>query len=108
MTTTVSPGRPVTATTAASATSSSATAFPSAPSPRQTATSSSMATSAPTSVRLAGSRTTWRLTPSITAYFANDRARVAAMTLYYVATVAALVALYGSGSFSPPAFVYQG
>jgi hypothetical protein len=29
-------------------------------------------------------------------------------TLYYLAIVAGLIVLYGTGDFSPPAFVYQG
>ena len=30
------------------------------------------------------------------------------MTVYYVVIVFALVALYDTGAFSPPTFVYQG
>ena len=30
------------------------------------------------------------------------------MTLYYLAIVVGLIALYGTGDFSLPAFVYQG
>ena len=33
--------------------------------------------------------------------------RVILLTLYYLAVIAALVALYGRGDFSTPPFVYQ-
>ena len=45
---------------------------------------------------------------SITALVASDGARALMMTAYYVAIVVALMALYGTGNFSPPPFVYQG
>jgi cytochrome bd-type quinol oxidase subunit 2 len=38
---------------------------------------------------------------------AHPRARLALLTLYYLAIIAALLALYGRGDFSTPAFVYQ-
>ncbi|MGV3531099.1 MAG: teichoic acid D-Ala incorporation-associated protein DltX [Chthoniobacteraceae bacterium] len=33
--------------------------------------------------------------------------RVALLTIYYLGIIAALIALYGRGDFSTPAFVYQ-
>ncbi|RYD81598.1 MAG: teichoic acid D-Ala incorporation-associated protein DltX [Verrucomicrobiaceae bacterium] len=38
---------------------------------------------------------------------AHPRARLFVLTLYYLAIIAALLALYGRGDFSTPAFVYQ-
>ena len=38
---------------------------------------------------------------------AHPRARVALLTLYYLAIIAGLVAVYGRGDFSTPPFVYQ-
>jgi hypothetical protein len=38
---------------------------------------------------------------------AHPKARLALLTLYYLAIIAALIALYGRGDFSTPAFVYQ-
>ncbi len=38
---------------------------------------------------------------------AHPRARVILVTVYYLAIVAGLVALYGRGDFSTPPFVYQ-
>ncbi len=38
---------------------------------------------------------------------AHPRARLAVLTLYYLAIIVALLALYGRGDFSTPAFVYQ-
>lgn len=37
----------------------------------------------------------------------HPRARLVLLTLYYLAIIAALIALYGRGDFSTPAFVYQ-
>ncbi len=37
----------------------------------------------------------------------HPRANLALRTLYYFAILAALLALYGRGDFSTPAFVYQ-
>ena len=39
---------------------------------------------------------------------AHPRTRAAALTLYYLAIIAALILLYGRGDFSTPPFVYQG
>ena len=39
---------------------------------------------------------------------AHPAARVILATLYYLAIIAGLVALYGRGDFSTPPFVYQG
>ena len=39
---------------------------------------------------------------------AHPRTRVIALTLYYLAIIAGLIALYGRGDFSTPGFVYQG
>lgn len=38
---------------------------------------------------------------------AHARTRTALLTLYYLAIIAALVAIYGRGEFSTPPFVYQ-
>jgi hypothetical protein len=38
---------------------------------------------------------------------AHPRGRLVALTLYYLAIIAGLVALYGRGDFSTPPFVYQ-
>lgn len=38
---------------------------------------------------------------------AHPRMRVVALTVYYLAIIAGLVALYGRGDFSTPPFVYQ-
>jgi hypothetical protein len=38
---------------------------------------------------------------------AHPKSRLALQTLYYLAIIAALIALYGRGDFSTPAFVYQ-
>lgn len=38
---------------------------------------------------------------------ARPRARLVVLTLYYLAIITALLALYGRGDFSTPAFVYQ-
>jgi hypothetical protein len=35
------------------------------------------------------------------------RTRLAVLTLYYLAIIAALILLYGRGDFSTPPFVYQ-
>lgn len=37
----------------------------------------------------------------------RPRARLAVQTLYYLAIILALLALYGRDDFSTPAFVYQ-
>lgn len=37
----------------------------------------------------------------------HPRVRLAALTLYYLAIIAALILLYGRGDFSTPPFVYQ-
>ena len=39
---------------------------------------------------------------------AHPRTRVIALTFYYLAIIAGLIALYGRGDFSTPGFVYQG
>ena len=38
---------------------------------------------------------------------AHPVARVALLTLYYLAIIAALMAMYGRGNFETPEFVYQ-
>lgn len=40
--------------------------------------------------------------------WAADSARLVLLTLYYLAIIAALVALYGGARYTPPPFVYQG
>ena len=42
-----------------------------------------------------------------TTVFNQPVVRVIALTLYYLAIIAALVAIYGRGDFSTPPFVYQ-
>ena len=39
---------------------------------------------------------------------AHPRTRVIALTLYYLAIMAGLIALYGRGDFATPGCVYQG
>ena len=39
---------------------------------------------------------------------AHPQVRRLALTLYYLAIIAGLIALYGRGDFSTPGFVYQG
>ena len=39
---------------------------------------------------------------------AHPRTRVITLTLYYLAIIAGLIALYGRDDFSTPSFVYQG
>lgn len=38
---------------------------------------------------------------------AHPKTRTVLLTLYYLAIIAGLIALYGRGDFSTPAFVYQ-
>ena len=47
-------------------------------------------------------------TSFIVACCADPAARGAAMTIYYLAILAGLLALYGAGDWSTPSFVYQG
>ena len=42
-----------------------------------------------------------------TIIFNHPVLRVVALTLYYLAVIAALIAIYGRGDFSAPPFVYQ-
>ena len=37
----------------------------------------------------------------------HPRTRTALLTLYYLAIIAGLIAIYGRGDFSTPPFVYQ-
>ncbi len=37
----------------------------------------------------------------------HPRMRVVVLTVYYLAIIAGLIALYGRGDFSTPPFVYQ-
>ncbi len=39
---------------------------------------------------------------------AHPRTKSALLSLYYLAIIAGLVALYGRGDFSTPPFIYQG
>ncbi len=39
---------------------------------------------------------------------AHPRTRVIVLTMYYLAIIVGLIALYGRGDFSTPSFVYQG
>ncbi len=49
-----------------------------------------------------------RSTIFITAAYHNPTVRVVALTLYYLAIILGLIALYGRGDFSTPSFIYQG
>ena len=40
-------------------------------------------------------------------WLARPRVRFVALTVYYLAILAGLVALYGKGDFSTPPFIYQ-
>ncbi len=40
-------------------------------------------------------------------WFAQPRVRFVALTLYYLAILAGLIALYGQRNFSTPPFIYQ-
>jgi hypothetical protein len=40
-------------------------------------------------------------------WFARPRVRFLTLTIYYLAILVALVALYGQGDFSTPPFLYQ-
>ena len=40
-------------------------------------------------------------------WFAQPRVRFVTLTMYYLAILVALVALYGQGDFSTPPFIYQ-
>jgi hypothetical protein len=40
-------------------------------------------------------------------WLARPRVRFAALTAYYLAILAGLLALYGRGDFSTPPFIYQ-
>ena len=40
-------------------------------------------------------------------WFARPRVRFVTLTIYYLAILVALVALYGQGDFSTPPFLYQ-
>jgi hypothetical protein len=40
-------------------------------------------------------------------WFAHPWVRFAALTIYYLGILVALVALYGQGDFSTPPFIYQ-
>ena len=44
---------------------------------------------------------------TITTLSADPRIRRGAVTLYYLAILLGLIALYGKGDFTTPAFVYQ-
>ena len=49
-----------------------------------------------------------RLMRSFTALYGNQGVRFVGRTLYYLAIIVGLVALYGRGNFSTPKFIYQG
>jgi hypothetical protein len=38
----------------------------------------------------------------------NDLVRLVVLTFYYVAIIAALIAIYGGQTYVPPPFIYQG
>ena len=40
-------------------------------------------------------------------WFVQPRVRFVTLTIYYLAILVALVALYGQGDFSTPPFIYQ-
>lgn len=49
-----------------------------------------------------------RLTQFITGVYHNPWGRVALLSIYYLAIILGLVAMYGKGNLSAPEFVYQG
>ena len=49
-----------------------------------------------------------RLQALLTGLWSNPLLRAATLTLYYLAILVGLIALYGRGDFSTPSFVYQG
>jgi hypothetical protein len=40
-------------------------------------------------------------------FWNNDWVRLVVLTLYYLAIIAGLIALYGGNTYTPPPFVYQ-
>ncbi len=44
---------------------------------------------------------------ALKAWSARPRVRFAALTAYYLAIMAGLIAIYGQGDFSTPPFIYQ-
>jgi len=48
-----------------------------------------------------------RFPPLIMGLVANQWVRLTLLTLYYLAILVGLIALYGRGDFSTPPFVYQ-
>jgi hypothetical protein len=49
-----------------------------------------------------------RLTTFFTDVYTNPWGHTILLTIYYLAIIAGLIALYGKGNFSTPKFVYQG
>lgn len=41
-------------------------------------------------------------------WWASDLVRLAVLTFYYLAIIAALIAIYGNSTYTPPPFIYQG
>ncbi len=48
-----------------------------------------------------------RWTPLFTTIYHSPTVRVVVLTLYYVAILLALLAMYGRGHFETPSFIYQ-
>jgi hypothetical protein len=51
---------------------------------------------------------TKRWISSITSLSSRPPVRLAALTVYYLAVLVALIVMYGKGDFSAASFVYQG
>ena len=49
-----------------------------------------------------------RLRTAVRLLAGSDLVRGMALTLYYLALIAALILMYGGGHFTPPPFIYQG
>jgi|GEM_PF-524023 hypothetical protein len=55
--------------------------------------------------RLPPLATAWTLTCRL---WSHDLVRLPALTLYFLAVIAALIVLYGGATYTPPPFIYQG
>jgi hypothetical protein len=45
---------------------------------------------------------------ALSRWWAADAVRFVVLTLYYLAIIAALIAIYGTSTYTPPPFIYQG
>lgn len=48
------------------------------------------------------------LFPPVRRALENDLVRLIVLTLYYLAIIAGLIAIYGGNNYTPPPFIYQG